>query len=464
MPTPTPPTTNRNPVAQASRPCATPTPINRRHFIRLGGATAALAAFPTIIPAKVLGPNAPSKQLNFGLIGCGQMGQTDLENITRAPTERAVRARAVCDVDAVRATETARHVDAAYDAKNACLRFNDFRQLTRHPDIDAVIIATPDHWHALTAIDAVRHGKDVYVEKPLTLTIAEGRALVTEAAKHGRIGQTGTQQRSGRNFHRAAELVRNGVLGKIHRVEITIPANNRHCPATWSEDPVPPGFDYDLWLGPAPWAPFTRQRTHYQFRFILDYALGQTTNFGAHHVDICQWALGRDGDGPVRFEGYGEFPNTGLFTSPTLIDIKARYADGALMTMTNRGPTGGRSGGAGGAKFIGERGWIEVTRRGLKASTPALLAERASGDGWIHLYESRNHMGNFIDCIRSRRATIAPLSAGHSTTTVCIASMIAMQLRRPLDWDPAKEEFKNDPTANRMRTRAMRAPWSLAAK
>ncbi|MDR2862915.1 MAG: hypothetical protein LBV54_03430, partial [Puniceicoccales bacterium] len=241
-----------------------------------------------------------------------------------------------------------------------------------------------------------------------------------------------------------------------HRVEVTVPPNNRHCAATWREEPVPEGFDYDFWLGPAPWAPFTRQRTHYQFRFILDYALGQTTNFGAHHVDICQWALGRDDTGPTHYVGYGEFPSSGLFTSPTLIDVSARYADGIEMTLCNRGAEGE----AGGTKFFGETGWLEVTRRGLTASRPALLKEKI-GAGEIRLYESRHHLGNFLECIRTRAAPVSELSIGHRTTSICNVCMIAMQLRRPLEWDPVKEEFINDTVANRMRARAMRDPWKL---
>ncbi|MDR2862387.1 MAG: Gfo/Idh/MocA family oxidoreductase [Puniceicoccales bacterium] len=430
--------------------------INRRKFIRLGGAaTAALTLFPSIVPSSVFGKNAPSKRVNFALIGCGNMGRSDLENVVRGLSSEGAYALAVCDVDRHRSADAVHDVNTGYHT-NACLQFHDFREVTRHPDIDAVIIATPDHWHALTAIDAVRHGKDVYVEKPLTLTIEEGRLLVAEAQKHGRIGQTGTQQRSGRYFQRACELVRNGRIGKIKHVEIKIPANNRYCGGTWHEEPVPEGFDYDFWLGPAPYAPFTRQRTHYQFRFILDYASGQTTNFGAHNVDIAQWALGMDETGPVRYEGYGEFPSTGLFTTPTAINITAHYADGTVMTMRNREGDSELS-----IRFHGQTGWIEVSRQRVSASTPALLKEQI-GPGEIQLYKSRNHLGNFLECIRTRQAPVATLPIGHRSTTICNISTIAMQLRRPLQWDPAKEEFVNDPVANRMKSHAMRGPWSLA--
>ena len=212
------------------------------------------------------------------------------------------------------------------------------------------------------------------------------------------------------------------------------------------------GFDYDFWLGPAPWAPYTRQRTHYQFRFILDYANGQTTNFGAHDVDICQWALGRDDTGPVHFEGYGEFPSSGIFTVPTLVDVTARYEDGICMTLRNRGD--------GGVRFHGEKGWLYVSRAGMRASNPTILKEQI-GPGETRLYESRNHLVNFLECIRTRKAPVADLSIGHRSTTICNIAMIAMQLRRPLRWDPVAEEFVADPVANRMRARAMRGPWYL---
>ncbi|MDR3229019.1 MAG: Gfo/Idh/MocA family oxidoreductase [Puniceicoccales bacterium] len=436
------------PAASAATPLAA---LSRRNFLRLGGAAAGALAFPDIVPAAVLGPDAPSKRVNFALVGCGIMGTSNFENVSRGLRSKGAYPRAVCDVDDHRAARAAAAVNSAL-GENSCLRFHDFRDVTRHSGIDAVVIATPDHWHGLVALDAVRHGKDIYLEKPLTLTIAEGRALVDEVRRHQRVAQTGTQQRSSLYFHRACELVRNGRLGKISRVEVCVPANSRHCGATWAPEAVPAGFDYDFWLGPAPWAPFTRQRTHYQFRFILDYALGQITNFGAHDVDICQWALGRDETGPVHFEGYGQFPSTGLFTSPTLIDVTARYADGIELTIRNR--SGSR------VRFHGEKGWIEVSRSGVKASNPAVLKEQI-GPNEIHLQRSRNHLGNFLECIRTREKPVADVAIGHRTTTICNIAMIAMQLRRPLIWNPETETFTGDDTANRMRSRAMRGPWRL---
>lgn len=430
-------------------------PIPRRDFIKLGGAAAAAAIFPTIIPAEVLGENAPSKRVNFACIGCGEIGRVNLDTALTL-RDRGVHVGAVCDVDLVRARSAARRVDEKY-GQTGCPAFGDFREITRNPDIDAVVVSTPDHWHALLGIEAVRHGKDVYIEKPLTLTVEEGRVLVAEMQRHGRVGQTGTQQRSGLYFRQAAELVRNGRLGKISHVEVFVPMNNSFSPATWQEEPVPSDFDYDMWLGPAPWAPFTRQRTHYQFRFILDYALGQTTNWGTHYIDIVQWALGMDESGPVSFEGVGAFPTSGLFTAPTMIDFTCRYASGVTLRVRNR--DNGENDGQ--LVFHGERGWLAASRRGPQAEHREILREKIGPDE-IQLYRSRHHMGNFLDCIHSRQAPISDLAIGHRSTSICNLGMIAMQLRRPLEWDPAKEEFKNDTAANRMLSRAMRGPWSLA--
>ncbi|MDR1817237.1 MAG: Gfo/Idh/MocA family oxidoreductase [Puniceicoccales bacterium] len=428
-------------------------PLSRRRLFKIGGAAVFGAlAFPDIVPASVFGAGAPSKRIHCGLVGCGSMGRVDFANITGSAEARAV---AVCDVDASRRRAAAAEVNAAY-GDTGCLAFGDFRELTRRADIDAVIVATPDHWHGLVALDAVRHGKDAYVEKPLTLTIEEGRVLADEARHRRRVVQTGSQQRSSRIFRHVCELVRNGRLGKISSVEVTIPQNNRHCAATWEPAPVPAGFDYDMWLGPAPFEPYARDRTHYSFRFILDYANGQITNFGAHDVDICQWALGRDATGPVEFEGFGEFPSSGLFTSPTVIDVRARYADGVELLISNH-----RRAGRGTVRFIGADGaWIDVSRGGSWASNPALLKEKI-GAGEVRLYESRSHMGNFLECVRTRRAPVADVEIGHRTATICNAAMLSMRLRRPLRWDPAREEFVGDAAANRLRGRAMRGTWRL---
>jgi predicted dehydrogenase len=317
-----------------------------------------------------------------------------------------------------------------------------------------VWVCTPDHWHALAAIEAMRRGKDVYVEKPLTLTIQEGRALVNTARKHGRVAQTGSNRRSSKSVHDAVEFIRNEGLGKLAHVDVTIPPNNKFCDATWRPEPVPEGLDWNFWLGPAPWVPFTRQGCHYSFRFILDYAAGQVTNFGAHCLDIAQWGLGMDGSGPTEIEGHGEFPSSGLFTTATRVDLRCRYANGVTLRCRTSHDDNN-------VRFYGDRGWVNVGPRVLTASNPALLREITAAVGPIRIPQSVNHHDDFLQCMRNRGRPIAEVEIGHRTATVCNLGNIAMQLGRKLRWDPVREEFIGDDVANRMRHRSMRSPWSL---
>ena len=427
--------------------------LNRRSFLKLSTAAAGAMALPQIIPARVLGADAPSKQVTFGFVGVGGMGTSNIDRVLKL-REQGARAVAVCDVDKLVAARAADLVNLAYGDKG-CGVAGDFRELTRRQDIDAIVVSTPDHWHTLPALDAIRHGKDVYVEKPLTHSIVEGRTLVDALRKHQRVGQTGTMQRSDVPFRYVADVIQKGALGKIDHIDILIPANNKYVGATWAEEPVPEGLDYDFWIGPAPWAPYTKQRTHYQFRYIMDYAGGQTTNWGAHYIDIAQWALGMDESGPVEVSGFGEFPSSGLFTAPTRVDFTARYASGVRLRVRTR--TDGVY--DGNVKFFGEKGWIDVSRSKLKASDDALL--QIGGGPGKGADSGVAHMENLLACIRSRQKPVADLAIGHRTTTVCNLGNIAMQLRRPLTWDPAKEEFAGDQQANRMRSRAYRGPWAL---
>jgi len=424
--------------------------MKRREFLKNAG----LVSAATILPSSVFGANAPSKQITFGFVGTGGMGGANIGRVLGLKNKGA-RILGVCDVDRFHREDAAAKVNKAQGNKD-CQLYGDFRDLTRRDDIDAIVISTPDHWHALTALDAIRHGKDVYVEKPLTLTVREGQVLVSEMLKYKRIGQMGTQQRSTDKFRFAAELIRNGALGKLKKIEVLIPANNMYVGSTWEPQSVPDGLDYDMWLGPAPWAPFHRQRTHYQFRYNMDYAGGQTTNWGAHYLDIAQWALGMDESGPVEVEGFGEFPQSGLFTAPTRVDFTVKYADGTPMHVRTR--TDGVY--DGNIIFHGENGWLDVSRSKLRASDPDLLKTKF-GDGDTRLYVSQNHMGNFLDGIRTRKRTVSDLAIGHRTTTVANIGNIAMQLKRKIVWDPKTETFKNDIQANRMLQRPMRAPWSL---
>lgn len=426
--------------------------IDRREFLKKA---ALAAAAPLIVPASALGRGgavAPSNRLVFGHIGVGWMGTTNLQNFLSRDDVQVV---AVCDTDRNHLEEARTLVNRHY-GNSDCRAYGDFREITRRSDIDAVVISTPDHWHTIQALDACSHGKDAYVEKPLTLTIDEGRVLVDTVRRYGRVLQTGTQQRSMDLFRHAAELVRNGRLGKIHTVHVEIPPNSRECEPTWSPQPVPPELDYDMWLGPAEWAPYHSQRIHYSFRFNFDYAGGQVTNWGAHFIDIAQWGLGMDNSGPVEVSGKGEFPKTGLFNTATKVHFECLYAGGArLICTTIKDETRQPS-----VRFEGTEGWVYATRDGI-VSGPDSLVREVIGPDEIRLERSPDHAQNFVDCIRSRRRPVADVEIGHRSATVCHLGNIAMRLGRKLRWDPAREEFIGDADANRMKSRPRRAPWRV---
>jgi len=424
--------------------------LSRRSLLRRGGLAGSALAFPAIIPASALGRDGvtpPSNRIVMGTIGVGSQGMGNMRSFMGHSDVQMV---AACDVDAKHLASAKASVDSRYGNKD-CAAYNDFREITRRDDIDAVCIATPDHWHTIPAIDAAEHGKDMYVQKPLTLTIREGRVLADAVKRHGRVLQTGSQQRSDQRFRFGCELVRNGRIGKLETVLVGIPGNNKRCGPTWEPEAVPDGFDYDMWLGPAPWAPYNQQRCHYQFRFILDYSGGQVTNWGAHHLDIAQWGMGMDESGPVEIMGDGEFPTTGLFTTATRVHFECTYANGVLLTCK----TGGT-----GTTFIGTEGRVYVNRGRISAEPTSLLKERIGPDE-IHLYESRSHFGDFLECVRSRSKPICNEEVGHRSSTVCHLGNIAMLLGRRLKWDPLKEEFPGDDEANAMRRRAPRRPWRV---
>jgi predicted dehydrogenase len=419
------------------------TSLTRRDFLKGSALTTVSAiALPTIVPAKVFGADAPSNRITIGCTGTGGQGSSNMRGFHAKSDCEVV---AVCDVDAGHRENA--HKTVGLDPKSS---YNDFRELLARDDIDAVSIATPDHWHVPTSITAVRAGKDVYCEKPLTLTIAEGRTLVNEVKRYGRVFQTGSQQRSGSEFRKACELVVNGRIGHLHTMRVGISGNNRTCEPTWTPEPVPEGFDYDMWLGPAPWEPYHTQRCHYQFRFILEYSGGQMTNWGAHHLDIAQWGNQSDDTGPVEIRGKGEFPKTGLFTTALNAEVEYTYANGVKIFL-KRG---------GGTRFEGTEGWIYVNRGKLEAEPESLLTS-VIGPDEIHLYESNDHKQNFLDCVKSRKDPICTAEIGHRTSTVCHLGNISMLLDRPLKWNPQKEQFIGDDEANRMLWRPRRAPWRL---
>jgi predicted dehydrogenase len=299
---------------------------------------------------------------------------------------------------------------------------------------------------------AARAGKDVYCEKPLTCHISEGRALSDLIARQGAVFQTGSQQRSGGQFRLACELVRNGYIGEVKKVTVGIKPGKE----TTSKPPeeIPEGFDYDLWLGPAPWAPYYKERCFYNFRFQLDYAAGKLSDWGAHHLDIAQWGLGTDRSGPVEIEGVGVFPTEGIFDTALTFNFTCTYANGVKLHCSDKFPLG--------IRFDGSEGTVFVNRSGLR-TTPSSLRTVRLKPNEVHLYHSSNHWGNFIDCIRTRKETAAPVEIAHRTVSICHLANVAMLLRRKVRWDPATETFPNDPDANNMPmvNRARREPWRI---
>jgi len=386
-----------------------------------------------------------SDVIRLGFVGVANMGMYNLKAMIKRPDVRVV---AVCDVDRRHLAAAKEFVDQS-NGRQDCRAFADFRELDEWEGVDAVVICTPDHWHVPQAVHAAVCGKDIYLEKPLTLAIAEGRTLCDVVAATGCILQTGSQQRSMAEFRRACELVRNGCLGNLQRIDVELPPNNKTCAPTWAPMPVPPELDYDAWLGPAPRAEYHEQRCHYQFRFILDYSGGQVTNFGAHHLDIVQWALGMDGSGPCRAWGHGEFPASGLFTTATKVEARLTYASGVEVHV--------RTGGSG-VTFVGSAGTLSV-QRGAIRTEPAVLADTVLGAEAVSLYRSDDHHGNWLECIRTRQAPVCPAEVGHRSATCCHLANLAMRLGRELVWDPAAEVFVGDDAANALRVGSWREPW-----
>ena len=414
---------------------STPARLSRRRV--LAGASAAVAA-PLLLPARVFGAG---DRLTFGVIGVNGQGLADLGGVKD-------QVAAVCDVDK---NHVARAVDRCGGKAEG---FGDFRKLLERKDLDAVIVATPDHWHALITIQACKAGKDVYCEKPLTLTVVEGRKVVETAREQKRIVQTGSQQRSGKDFRLACELVRNGRLGKIQKVLVGLPGVNFKGPPV--PDSEPPAFlDYDFWLGPAPKRPYNEKRVHYNFRFFWDYSGGQMTNFGAHDIDIAQWGLGMDESGPVSIEGTGTFHPEKWFEVPQACRVTHTYASGVQVIVGQ-----GQKDIPGNVTFIGSDGEIHVDRSKI-TSKPAEIAQQPLKDGDVRLYESRGHMSNFIECVKSRKLPVADAEIGHRSATVCHLGSIAIRTGRKLAWDPKTEQIANDKEASAMLTRIYRAPWTL---
>jgi predicted dehydrogenase len=426
--------------------------FNRRNFLKSAtGVTAGAIVFPYVVSSSALGKAgsvAASNRIVMGAIGVGSMGTGDMRSFLR---KNEVQTVAVCDVDKKNRDRAKKFVDDKY-GNSDCATYLDFRELIGRGDLDAVQLALPDQWHSIPAVAAARAGLDIHAQKPLARTIREGRAICNAVQRYGRIWQTGSQQRSERNFHHACELVRNGRIGKIHKVEVGLPtggtSDNKPI------QPVPEGLDWDLWLGPAPWVPF-RGVCHWDWRWIMDYSGGQLTDWAGHHIDIAHWGLGLGRTGPVEIEGRGVYPTDGIYNVPYEYKFTCKYANGLTMVVANNKQL------LQGAKWYGESGkWIYVKRGKLEANPPSVLKE-VIGPGEINLYRSRDHKQNFLDCIKSRKETIAPAEIGHRSISVALLGEIAMLTERKLRWDPEKEIFLNDDGANRMLSRPMRSPWHL---
>lgn len=430
--------------------------LPRRNFLKTIGAA---VSAPLILPSF---GSMPSERITVGCIGMGRMGMGDLSDLMGC---EGVQVVAVCDVDSRRLEAARDRVERRYavgsrdGAFSGCAAYGDFRELIARQDIDVVQIVTPDHWHAIPALAAARAGKDIFLQKPMTYTIEEGRML-SDAVRHsGRVLQVGSQQRSDSRFRFASELVRNGRIGQLRRVKIGVGADPSG--AIERPMPVPPELNYEMWLGPAPWAEYTEERVHPQIGYdrpgwlrISDYCLGMITGWGAHHIDIAQWGMGTEHTGPVEIEGSGVFPLDGLWNVHGTFRVEYTYANGVKVICTDTKQN------KSGVVFEGTEGWVAVDRGSIDANPLSLLKTVIRPDE-IHLVASRHHKQNFLDSVRMRRDPIAPVEVGHRSCSACILGWIAMTLGRKLEWNPEQEKFVGDDVANRMLSRPMRAPWSL---
>lgn len=435
--------------------------ITRRQLLRSGSmALAAGLGMPYIIRAAAMGRAgrpAPSQRIVMAAIGTGSQGTGNLNVFLGFPEVQVV---AVCDVDRSHSAQAKRLVDQMYGNQD-CRTYTDYRQLLANERLDAVSIAVPDHWHSLIAIECARAGCDIYGEKPLARTIAEGRAICDAVSRYKRIWQTGSWQRSEANFRRACELVINGRLGKIKYVEVGLP-DGRDGPGLRLL-PVPQSLDWDMWLGPAPYRPYQDftpnggRSVHWDWRWIMDYSGGQLTDWAGHHVDIAHWGLGLEYTGPVEIEGVGVYPTRGIYDVPKAYRFRCRYANGLEILVANASqlPHGM------GTTWYGELGWLHVDRGNrLEASDQRILRERL-GPNEIQLYRSDNHFGNFLECIKTRRQTVTPAEVAHRSITVGLLGEIAMLVGRPIRWDPKTEQIIADEQASRLLSRPMRSPWHL---
>lgn len=452
------------------KPATNPT-ASRRDFLRTSTVAAAAVA-PYFVPSTVFGASAPSNRISVACIGTGNQGFLDLKLFMQQPDCQLV---AVCDVNKgsggyknpedVRGREPAKQLVEDFYAKQSdsgqykgCDTYSDFREVLAREDIDAVIVVAPDHWHEAMTIAAAKAGKDIYCEKPLGRTIAGQRRMIDAVRDNDRVLQTGSHERSNPYVRAACELVRNGGIGKVRRVVCNVGRHNKISPGPgWSGMPVPEGFDYGMWLGPAPDAPYHVDRCLYNFRFISDYAGGQTTNFGAHSIDMAQWGLGTDKTGPTKIEyRYADYLAEGsLFDAPTYQNFTCRYENGTVLECVTGSPSVR-------CMFYGDDGVVSIDNQGQnalvipRAGSPDLLKKR------VKYHSGGDHVRNFLDCIKSREEPAASVEVGHRSASICHLGNIALQLQAKLDWNPEAEKFEgsNAESANQLLDREQRTTWS----
>jgi len=452
--------------------------FSRRAFMKTSAQTGALTGlaslgFPTIVPAKVLGKDAPSNKINIGAIGVGRISR-DHDMAETLKYDHA-RIMAVCDVDSKRLEDGKKYVNDYYTKKtgkayDGVMMYSAHEEMLMNKDIDAVLISTPDHSHAYLGIHAVEAGKDVYLQKPASLTIAEGRALSNAVHRTGRILQIGSQQRSSSQFRYAAELVRNGRIGQLKEVMIGLPSDPSG--EVEPEMPIPKTLNYDAWLGSTPYVYYTEKRVHPHVGYdrpgwlrCEQFGAGMITGWGTHHVDSAHWGMDTEYTGPVEIWAKAEFPKSGLWDVHGSFTSHGVYANGVKMTISTELPNG--------IKYVGTEGWIFVTRgaykaspneptvpnqKALSASDPRII-ESVIGPNEINLYRSNEHHGNWLECIQTRKQPITPVELGHRACSTCLIHHIAMKLPRKLQWDPMNERFINDDEANSLLNRQHRYPY-----
>jgi predicted dehydrogenase len=451
--------------------------LSRRKFLAASAkATMALGVFPSIVPASVFGRNAPSNRINIGAIGTGRISRGhDLPGVWQYDMAQVM---AVCDLDKNRAADAKTLVNDYYTKQkgkpyDGVTVYHDYRELLKNKDIDAVIISTPDHWHAKIGIDAAAAHKHIYMQKPASLTIAEGRKMSDAIQKSGIKFQIGSQQRSSEQFRYAAELVRNGRIGQLKTVFVGLPGD----PAGDEEKemPVPANLNYSMWLGSTPEVYYTEKRVHPQTGYdrpgwlrCEQFGAGMITGWGAHHIDSAHWGMGMERSGPIEVWGHADFPAKGLWDVHGIFTTQALYANGVKMIVSNELPNG--------VKFEGTEGWIFVTRgnyqatasdpvvntdgtKPLDASDPKII-KSIIGPREFHFTVSKEHHGNWLEAIRDNKPTIAPVEEAHRACSTCLVHHIAMKLKRKVYWDPVKEQFNNDEEANRMLSRPQRKPYN----